>query len=510
VTAASNPSRTQAVAPYVVAVAFAVGYLLVAPHTSDLAGQTARAELFRRSGFVPFWTGWYAGIPTASYSLVTPPLLGVFGPVWLGALSIVATAAVAVPLLREARRPLWGATFFVIAAALDIASGRTTFAVGVVVALAAVLAAERRRTALAVGLAALATATSPVAGFLLLVVAVALIIADASRRRAAIAVVAGIVVVLGVLAVLSIGGQGGGYEPLSRDSLLMAAGTAIVAAVLPVGKRVRVGVLVTIVMLIGVYFVHSAIGANATRLAVLGTAPVVVAAARAPRWLLVIGVAIASLLPLSQVHSDLKVAGPNYTSRADVAPLLARLSSDPSLVDHRVELVDAVTHWPSTYLLPTVSLARGWERQIDETANPMFYGRAPLTASTYRAFLDRNAVAYVAEPRGVLIDYGVTREDALIAAGLPYLSQVWSDPHWVLYAVTDPTPIVAAPASVIGHTDTGVVIGAPAAGSYLVRMHWSPYLVVVGGRVSRAPADEVTVTLDSAGSHRLHAVWRLP
>ena len=61
-------SRAKRSAPYLLAVAFAIGYLIAPPHTADLAAQTARAELFRRSGFVPFWAGWYSGIPTASYS----------------------------------------------------------------------------------------------------------------------------------------------------------------------------------------------------------------------------------------------------------------------------------------------------------------------------------------------------------------------------------------------------------------------------------------------------------
>jgi MFS family permease len=497
--------------PLAVAIAFGVLYLLLTPHSSDLAAQTARSELFRRSGYVPYWTGWYAGIPTATYSLVSPPLLGWLGPVWLGAMSVVATAAVAGPLLRDSARPVWGTTFFVLAAALDVVSGRITFALGAVIAVAAVLAAERRRGVATAALAALATAASPVAGFLLLVVAAALLVADRARRRCAAAMVVGIAVIFAALAYLSRGGPGGGYEPFTQHSLLMTVPTAAVAVVLPVSRRVRVGAVLTVAMLLAAYFVHSAVGANATRLAILGTAPAVVATVRAPRWLLVVGVLAASLLPLSQARNDLVTAHDDYTSRAVVAPLLARLSADPHLADRRVEVIDAAAHWSSTYLLPTVALARGWERQIDESVNPMFYGRAPLTADSYRAFLNRNAVGYVAEATGVpKLDYGVTSERALVAAGLGYLTRVWSNPHWVLYAVNGSTPIVSAPAEVTQNLDTGVVIDAPRSGRYAVRLRWSPYLVVDGGQVSRTPDGQVAVMLDSAGSHRLHAVWRMP
>ena len=97
--------RRRWLAPLAVAVVLGGLYVVIAPHTADLAAQTARADVFRRSGYVPYWTGWFGGTPMAGYSLITPPLLGVFGPVWLGAITVVASAAVAVPLLRSSRRP---------------------------------------------------------------------------------------------------------------------------------------------------------------------------------------------------------------------------------------------------------------------------------------------------------------------------------------------------------------------------------------------------------------------
>jgi hypothetical protein len=496
-------------APYAVALVLAVIYLLAAPHTADLAAQTARAELFRRSGFVPFWTGWYAGIPTASYSLVTPPLLGWLGAVGLGALSIAATPLVVVPLLRDARRPVAGAIFFVIAATFDVISGRTTFAIGTVLALAAVLAAERRRPVAGIVLAALTTAASPVAGVLLLVAMAAMLLADPTRRRSTVGIGAAVVVVLAALAGLA-RGAGGGYEPLTRTSLLMAVGTTLVVVIAPVGRRVRTAAGVAIGLLLLVFFVHSPIGANATRIAVLGAAPTMVAAARLPRRFLIVGVAVASLLPLAQLHNDLSHSRVHDFSRDYVAPLVAELALQPDVQNHRVELVDTATHWPSTYLLPHVALARGWERQTDEARNPIFYGRAPLTAASYRAFLDRNAVDVVAVAVGVKLDYGSIGENSLIATGLPYLREVWSDPHWRLYAVDRPLPLAAAPARVVSQGDTGVTIQVPGPGSYPVRIRWSPYLVVDGGRVTRSPDGDVTLNLRSGGSHRLHAVWRIP
>ncbi|MGN6473805.1 MAG: hypothetical protein ACTHK4_09195 [Mycobacteriales bacterium] len=132
--------RVQWRAAVLVALVLGGLYVLLAPHTADLAAQTARAQVYRRSGYVPYWTGWYGGTPMAGYSLITPPLLGLFGPVWLGALTIFASSAVAVPLLAACRRPRAGAIAVVVSSGFDVFSGRITFAFGVLVALMALLA----------------------------------------------------------------------------------------------------------------------------------------------------------------------------------------------------------------------------------------------------------------------------------------------------------------------------------------------------------------------------------
>lgn len=499
----------RALVPIALAVGLGVLYVLVTPHSTDLSAQVARQELYRRSGFVPYWTGWYGGVSTTSYSLVTPILLGAFGAIWLGALSVVATAAVVVPLLRDALRPTIGAGAFTVAAYLDVVSGRTTFAVGAVVALAAMLAAERRRTAAAVLLGALATVTSPVAGVLLLVVVAALVVADPDRRLAAVGLGAGIGIGLVVIAIASHGSPSG-YQPFSLASFLIATATALVVGLSPVGRRVRWGVAATIVLLAGSYAVHSAVGSNTLRLTTLVAVPVVIAAVELPPLQVAVVALLASYPMVTQLQYDVDRAPVHDYSRSFTAPLVQQLSANPLIRNHRVELVDTATHWPSTYLLPTVMLARGWERQIDESANPIFYGGAPLTAASYRAFLDRNAVGLVAMVTGEPLDYGSTKEAALIRHGLPYLHEVWSSDHWVLYAVTAPTPIVSAPATVVRHTDTGVTVVTPASGRYLLRLRWSPYLVADGGLLTRAPGDNVLLSVRTAGAHRIHARWRWP
>ena len=190
--------------------------------------------------------------------------------------------------------------------------------------------------------------------------------------------------------------------------------------------------------------------------------------------------------------------------------LRTQLAAEPLLRDHRLEVVDVASHWPSARLLPTVTLARGWERQADEYLNPELYQGPPLTATAYRAFLDRNAVAFIAVPRSVPLDFGTKREAALVAHGLPYLQQVWANADWRLYAVSQPAPVLGAPATAVRLTDTGAEFTAPAAGSYQALLRWSPYLVVDGGTVSRDPSGNLTVDVPRPGRYLLHAVWRLP
>ncbi|HVW81420.1 MAG TPA: hypothetical protein VHB69_10850 [Mycobacteriales bacterium] len=506
---AARAARPRWLAPVVTAAVLAVGYALVAPHTADLAAQTARADVFHRSGYIAYWTGWYGGTPTAGYSLVTPPLLAIFGPVALGALSIIAAGVIAVPLLRQTRRPRAGAIAVAVSGTLDVLSGRITFATGVVVALLALLAIERRRPWLAFVVAVLTTATSPVAGVLLAVAAGATVLAGPRRRRGGAAAVLGVALSLVMIAILTSGSRGG-YEPFTFTSLVMSWGTTVLVMLSPVGRRMRVVGWLTLWLLLGCYLIHSPLGANATRIAVLGAAPALVAVARWPRPVLVPVVVVASLLPAAQLLNDMEVANGPAATKAFVAPLQAELAEQPDLRQYRVEVLATKTLWPETYLLPEVSLARGWERQTDEARDPEFYGRRPLTASEYREFLDRYAVGFVAVPVGVRLDYGSTREAALIRAGLPYLSEIWRNPDWELYSVESPTQLASAPATVVSQEDTGMTVRVPAAGHYLLRLIWSPYFVVSGATLARGTGNGVILEAPSAGVYRVHAEWRWP
>lgn len=487
-----------------VALVGVVLWLLHTPPVGDLAAQTAWAQLAERSGNVPWFTRWYGGVPVGGYSLVTPWLMALIGVRTVGALATLATAAVAVPLLRDARRPALGAAFFALAAVADLYAGRLTFALGGAFALAATLALERRRPTSAVLAGVLATITSPVAGLFLAIPVGVLVLRDPERRRLAFGVGLAVAIVGAAVAVVF---PVGGREPFAFFVFRPAVEIPLVAALLPVGRRVRTGFLLAALLIAISYYVHSPVGSNSTRLAILVALPALVAACRLPLLVLAPVVVVLGLWPWHQLHDDLVAARDPSAQAGFTAGLIAELRADPQTAVQRVEVVQPRTHWAETRLADRgITLARGWIRQVDEGRNPLFYGRSTLDASTYRRWLDDNAVALVALPKGVPVDFGSGAEAALVSTGLPYLHEVWGDVHWTLYAVDDPAPFATGVAHVTALTDTGVRLQADSAGEVRLRLRWSRWLTVDGGSVHPDGAG-VRLELDRPGAHWLHATW---
>ena len=104
-------------------------------------------------------------------------------------------------------------------------------------------------------------------------------------------------------------------------------------------------------------------------------------------------------------------------------------------------MVEPASKGASRYVAASLAVARGWERQADVADNPIFYQDGALDPTSYRAWLDSLAVAYVAVPNTHL-DFASKAEAQLIAGGLPYLDLVWSNENWKLYAVQNPAPLV--------------------------------------------------------------------
>ena len=176
------------------------------------------------------------------------------------------------------------------------------------------------------------------------------------------------------------------------------------------------------------------------------------------------------------------------------APLLAALDRAGARggAGGRIEIPFTRLHWESRWVAPTIPLARGWERQLDDEVNPLFYDYpAPLTPARYHAWLRRMAVRWVAVP-DVRLDYSAQAEARLIARGLPYLRPVWQGAHWRLYEVRDAAPLADPPARVLEAGTDSLTLAVARPADVALRVRWTPYWAVVGGNACVAPDGDFT------------------
>ena len=261
-----------------VACALLAAWLVVQPRTPDLAAQAYRVALFGQLGFAVFDAHWYAGHELLGYSLLFPALGSLVGLRAAACLSVLVSVALFERLAAGAygRAARWGAAAFALAAAGDAWSGRLTFALGVSLGLAAMLALARERLGAAVALAALCAAASPVAALLLALAGLTQSLAS-GQRRGALALAAP---AAGVALLLSLMFGDGGAEPYPATSFaatMLVIGAFLLA--LPPGARaLRIGALAYLAACVACLAVANPMGSNVERYAVLLAGPLLVCA----------------------------------------------------------------------------------------------------------------------------------------------------------------------------------------------------------------------------------------
>jgi hypothetical protein len=518
-----------------VAVLLAV-WLLVDPRTPDLAAQVYRVELFRQQGLLLWDEHWYAGHFLLGYSLLFPPLGALLGIRLMAVASVLASTVLFERLARSVygASARWGAAWFAVAALGDVWSGRTTFALGVPLALAAMLALRREHALWAALLALTCAAASPVAGALLGVAALTLALLERSPR-ALVLLAAPAAALVGALVLLF---AEGGYEPF--PALSFAATAAVTLAflcALPTRARaLRMGGVVYLLACVACVLVHTPIGSNVERYGVLLGGPLLLCARlaggargggvqsrvaelgpltrsrsmRSPVGVLALVALCAAAVwtVWGPVRETLAVAGSEATSASYYAPVerfLARDVAGPV----RIEVPLTRSHWEAAMLAPSVSLARGWEKQLDERYDGVLLAPG-LNASSYERWLDQQAVAYVALP-DVPLDSSSAREGALIRGGLRYLRLVFVSAHWRIYRVLDATPLVSGPARLLSLGHDSFVLRASAPGSVVVRVRFNRYLTLTRGRgcVTEARGGWTSVRLDARGTATVAARFTL-
>lgn len=480
-------------APPLLTAAIAAAWLALTPHTVDMAAHTFRADLFGREGFT-IWNGnWYAGHHTPGYSTLFPPLAWALGPWLAGALSAVAAAAVFAPLARGrwGERARWGALWFGAGAGALLFTGRLPFALGVAIGLGSLLALQRGRPRPAVALAVASSLASPVAGAFLALAGVAIWLAAPVRKAgAAIAIAA-----VAPIALLALAFPEGGYMPFAVSAYLpVPVFCAILVAVLPRNERaLRIGAVLYALAATAALLVETPMGSNVVRLAALFAGPVVACALPWPRrraWSAALGLALAALAvwQFSSPARDFAASQDEPSAASSYyEPLLAYLKTRRP-EDGRVEIPFTRGHWEAAEVASEFPLARGWERQLDAGRNSLFYDGI-LSDFTYANWLAEYAVQMVALP-DVKPDESSFSERGLIERDPPYLKLVARLPHWRIYDVTLPHPMIVPRRGTDIRLERlladELILDVRRPGPAVVRVHWSPYWRLDAGCVERA------------------------
>jgi len=486
--------------------AFAALVLAIGPAPGDAPVHLYRTFLVRDGALV--WDNfWYAGTyPLASYSLLyylPAALVGNLPLVFLAA--VASTVLFASIALREwGRAALWPARVFGVLAAAPMFTGLYAYSLGFTTMLATLKLLQLRRVWLAVVMAALTVGFSPLAfAFLCLVVGSYAV----SRRRIArrhlwfglgLGVAAGI-----ELLALVLFPSGTGVYPFHWVDFVTVLGVTALGVLVARNAR-GAGPLVAFYALWGlgsvvVFIVPSPLGDNWTRLSAFVFPVMLLTASLAgfrPRRLVVL--ALAAALAYNLVPYALLVPSrlDNNSQKASFWRPAIHFLRDHVQPSYRVEVVPTAEHWEA-YWIPKAGfpLARGWYRQLDVADNPALY-KNDLDAAAYRHWLRSAAVRYVVLSTTAPLDWeGGPEEARVVQSASSGLRVVFRSRNWAIYELPHATPLLTGPAHPVvtsfGHTAIrGRVF---AAGRYVLRAHYSPYLRLQGSGCVAPGPDRMTI-----------------
>ena len=484
-------ARSRLLAP-LLAAGLALIAILTGARGVDLAAATYRVELFARSGLTLWDSQWYGGHWTFDYSVLFAPIGWVAG-IPLMEIVCVAAAAWAFDRLavgRFGRAGRAGAIVFAVGTVVQVAIGQEPYLLGETLALVALLAARNGRWPFAVAFGLAASLASPLAGGFLAMAALAWMLGSWPQRRFAAGTLAAAAALPVVALELLFPGLGTEPFPLLNFVGMFAGLVAIGIAVGRRDRTVAAGVGLYAFALLFAFAVPSAIGNNVTRLGIsCGVALVVMLAWNQRGYTKALLVAAAVPLALAQwvpaAHALLGDGNPSIQA-AYFQPLLSFLrGADEPL--GRVEVVPTALHWEAAYVAPSFPLARGWERQLDTAANPIFYVPGRLTVASYRSWLFRNGVRFVALPN-VPLDYAAIAEGKLVRAGVPGLRLAWSSSDWRVYLVLGAPGIVSGAARLISSNGADLRLLVTHAGSIVVRERYVDAWQVASGHATIGPA----------------------
>jgi hypothetical protein len=477
---------------------------------ADYPAHFVRALLWERSGVSAWNNFWYAGHATPTYSVVAPPLMAWFGPLWVVALSSLVATYCFTRLSRELPPSSTIANYvFAVAIVVNAIVGRAPFALGLAIALGAVLAWRRGHLAIAIAAALLTPLASPVAGVFLAIAAAA--VALATRRREATAIAVATVAPL-VTVTLLFGGPG--RFPYRGFHFAASVVTLALLAIVTESRIVRWGAVLAAVTAIALFVVPNPLGGNFVRVCHMVAIPLAVAAVPAVRRslrapLVVVLVAAVAWSVQPGVIAARDWWGDESLDAAYYEPLITQLRArnrDGQPVG-RLEIPFTKNHWESFFVVAgDVPYARGWERQVDVVRNEPLYD-AHLSLEAYHDWLLANGVRWVAIPDVTLDHAGVIERnliDGSRAREVEWLHPVWFNDDWRLFEVRDYVPIVDSPAELVEQGADFLVVRTERAATVTIRYRYSEYLTVTGAAcVTPDPAGWIVAELPAAGEYRL-------
>jgi hypothetical protein len=453
-----------------------------------------------------YWFSWFGGgsVP-GGYSVLTPLISVLLGSVLLGAVATAAIAPLCWRLAQGSGHPLAATWVATITTGASLWSGRIPFAVGTAVSIGALMAVRDDRRWLAALLTALTVLLSPVSGAFIAIGLTGLALYSRTRRAISLTTIGAAVLSLAVVAVVF---GAPGPEGFAASNAALTAGALLMLLAARPPKYLATVIVLSIAACPLIVMVPNGMGSNFQRFVWICLPVAVVATAGVRLLVALIAGGLAVVSGVTGTVDDLQVARSPISSPAYYAPLARELDAIPAMANYRLESVPDGAHTASYALLGHAMLARGYETQADNAFNAVLKSTTDLNAVTFKIWLDNNAVGYVAIGKTAIHP---SPEFTLVSKGnLSYLKPVWSGTDWTLYRVDNPTPIVAAPATIIDAEQSRLEISIPTPGSIPIRVRWSRFLAVnppkgvLGATLANDDAGWTILTAPAAGVYVLH------
>jgi hypothetical protein len=491
------PRQFRWAVPTVITALNAVAFLLVRPDVSDLWAARARASAVDHGVGLSYWFNWFGGSTPGNYSVFTPYLCALVGTELLGALAAVAATGLATILLRGTRHPLAASALAAVSIIANLWSGRIPFLLGGAFGVAALIAVRSHRRAWTVGLTLLSVLASPVTGAFLAIGLSGTFLTTRTKVYRPIVTFAVLTAGAALIAVALVFGTPG-PEPFEFVFALEVLGALVLLWCARPPDHLRTTLYVTALATVALFLIPNGMGSNISRLVFFCLPVAVIALSPLRSRILAIAVVPLAIGGGAGTVLDLVNASHPVSSSSYYDSLIHQLDATPGLMNCRVEVVNHGAHAGDAVLLDHAQLARGWETQENTQLNNAL-DKKSLDATTYKIWLDNNAVCYVALPADSVKSN--PEYDLVAKGGIGYLTEIWQDDDWQLFEVLSPTHIVAAPASVIAYSQAAMTIRIPCACAVKVRVRWSTYLdaVLKQPAPNRAPAVTAEVSDDGSG-----------